>query len=420
MLLSLPTELLDAIIERVYRKADKFSLTQTCSSLSGVATRHLYLHNAEFEECSALIWAAKHGLDAVISRYFGDSKMLDRPTDAVREALRAATSAGHTSIVKLLLDSGALEACHSGFVENAVAAGHLDIVKWYLERSSVYESHRSNECSLLLTASMAGHVQVVRYLFRVGLATLTPTLYDGYTPLHAAVYHGHAEIMTFLIENGVDITAVGRRRHTALVVSVMKGYVHIARLLLDYERKLGIVSPDKREAWFCAVQRGNVEMVELLLHHKQAGLSSAEDGHCPLLVRALSCDRPERGAIAHLLISAGADVNAGSIEGHTPIMAAAGTGDSAILLRLLELGADVNHISKSGDCALSWASKEGHVEAVKLLLDHGADPKPAVSGDKAPLAVATRYPEIVRVLLKKGANTELRDDFQQDTQSSSS
>src|SRR5689334_24357384 len=106
MLLSLPTELLDAIIERVYRKADKHSLTQTCNRLSGVAIRHLYLHNAEFEGCSALIWAAEHGSHAVISRYFGNSKMLDPPTHALREALRAATSAGHTSIVKLLLGSG--------------------------------------------------------------------------------------------------------------------------------------------------------------------------------------------------------------------------------------------------------------------------------------------------------------------------
>lgn len=403
----LPAELLDAIIVELDTRTAIYSLMQTSHHLFEVTTPHLYSFNARLEGCSALPWAAKYRRHTTIAKYLGDQRTIIPPPAAVKEALEAATIAGHTATVKLLLDLGAIEACETDFVARAVDDGHLEIVKLYLDRFAYLDyQYQDKEGSLLHRASAAGCLDVVEYLIEHGLADVTARSNDGLTSLHNAARYGHNEIVALLIGHGADVTAFDRWNNTPLTASSYKNHTSTAQLLLDQEKKLGVKSSHKEQAWRGAIQGGHIEMVVLLLQHEQAGLDSAEA--YTVLTDALSSEKPTAAAIAHLLITAGADVNASDTRQWAPIVAAANMGDMSILLRLIERGVDINRGTENGGYAITLAARRGHIQAVKLLLDHGALPTPKLARHAPLLFVAEHGPsDIARLLLERGADTEV-------------
>jgi hypothetical protein len=79
------------------------------------------------------------------------------------------------------------------------------------------------------------------------------------------------------------------------------------------------------------------------------------------------------------LIDAGADVDARSEGGATPLMAAALTGQSAVAEALISAGADTKAANASGVTALHIAKQKGHIEIAGLLA-----PKPAPTAKPKP------------------------------------
>jgi ankyrin repeat protein len=75
-----------------------------------------------------------------------------------------------------------------------------------------------------------------------------------------------------------------------------------------------------------------------------------------------------------LLITAGADVNAADVRGHTPLMAAADKMSAPLIKTLLEAGAraSINGKENEGRTAVMFAAERGHVETIKMLFEAGA------------------------------------------------
>ena len=117
---------------------------------------------------------------------------------------------------------------------------------------------------------------------------------------------------------------------------------------------------------------------------------------------------PDAGKV-RVLIARGADVKARGASGHDAVtIAAAYRGTAASLRALLDAGAEV---SPPNDVRvrrppLVFAAMNGDVANLKLLLDRGADP----SAD-SPVAEAITFghPESVRMLIRAGADTGLRE-----------
>lgn len=99
---------------------------------------------------------------------------------------------------------------------------------------------------------------------------------------------------------------------------------------------------------------------------------NAKDGKETALGRACDCGYHQ---IAVVLLENGADVNAGSEFGATPLMLASIHGENAKILELLiDNGADINAKDDFGRTALIYAAGFGDAKMVRLLLDRGADP----------------------------------------------
>jgi ankyrin repeat protein len=86
--------------------------------------------------------------------------------------------------------------------------------------------------------------------------------------------------------------------------------------------------------------------------------------------------------------------------------AAARKGDVAAVKAFLDKGVDVNAKTQYGATALSYACDKGHTEVVRLLLERGADPnvKDTFYG-ATPMSWAAPkgYIEVVKLLIEKGS-----------------
>ena len=158
----------------------------------------------------------------------------------------------------------------------------------------------------------------------------------------------------------------------------------------------------------------NLEKVRLLVDAGADVNARSKQGMTPLLIAANNAGSTE---IVRFLLSKGAKV-----EG-TVLIGAANSGDLELVRLLIDKGADVNAATKRGDTALQFAASVGNVTMVKLLLDKGADVNAATTGSvqvkKGPIALnhltalmfAAPYgtPELLRTLIDAGAKVNARD-----------
>ena len=73
------------------------------------------------------------------------------------------------------------------------------------------------------------------------------------------------------------------------------------------------------------------------------------------------------------LLRKGADVNARSRDGQTPLIKASSNGNEKIVEKLLTAGAHVHLTTKDGKTALIEACRAGQVDVARYLLEKGAN-----------------------------------------------
>ena len=119
-----------------------------------------------------------------------------------------------------------------------------------------------------------------------------------------------------------------------------------------------------------AASGGYNDIVKLLMEHGADLNAQSSSGNTPL--HYACCGGYEDVVVT--LLDAGASIEETNENGHTPLMEAASAGHVGVAKILLDRGAGINtHSNEFKESALTLACYKGHLEMVKFLLEAGAD-----------------------------------------------
>ncbi len=207
-----------------------------------------------------------------------------------------------------------------------------------------------------------------------------------YTPLHEAVAHKNPDVTATLLQEGADVHAVGYRPQNP-----------------------GRMSPI--HAIHAAAARADDPVTISLLVRAGADVNArTNNGQTPLHEAAATNNNP---AIIEALVEAGADVNARAAGGRTPLhVAAAGNTNPAMVVALLEAGADLRTRTATGSTPLLEAASGNPNPAVlEALVAAGADVNQRGELGRTPLHLAALgNPGVFPPLLRLGGDLTARDD----------
>src|SRR4051812_4308314 len=184
----------------------------------------------------------------------------------------------------------------------------------------------------------------------------------------AAVKKGDREaVERMLASDPALVSARDEQGVSAVLLSHYYGKTEISRALLARRPALDI---------FEAATAGDAERVRALLANDRALANAwSPDGFFPLGLAAFF----KRPAVARALLEHGADARmASKPAGFTPLHSAvaddAGTDVKELVRMLIDAGADPNARSASGGTPLHTAGFTGNVAVTQMLLAAGADP----------------------------------------------
>ena len=152
-----------------------------------------------------------------------------------------------------------------------------------------------------------------------------------------------------------------------------------------------------------AVNYGQLDIVKLLVS-KGANVNLQIQGLTPA---AAAAQRSQMNMVDFLLVS-----NADRISKEQVLAILAGKGDMQRVEKLLAMGVNIEGADPEGT-GLLHAVEAGRLEMVELFLSRGANPNAGstgigISGNKTILMAALEYPEIVHMLIDKGADVNVR------------
>ncbi|HZT75218.1 MAG TPA: ankyrin repeat domain-containing protein [Vicinamibacterales bacterium] len=298
----------------------------------------------------------------------------------------------------------------------AAKNGDAELAAMLLEAgANVRATSRLGEYTPLHLAAASGAAPVIDALLRANAAVDAPTA-TGATPLMLAAGAGSVAAVETLVAHGAD---ANRREHangeTALMFAAALDRADVVRVLLKHGADANLASATVDVAKLTAPE----ERLQAAIREAQsqptktvAGIVSAPPAPqtgVGGVTRAFTFDeligrqggltalhfaaRQGHAASVHALVDGGADVNAASGDGTTPLVIATINGQYDTAAYLVAHGADPNRASANGMTALygalniEWAPRMfypqpraqlqqqlSYLDLMKLLLDHGADP----------------------------------------------
>jgi uncharacterized protein len=300
----------------------------------------------------------------------------------------------------------------------------------------------------LFCACIAGDLDAVRRLIKKD-PSLARCNYAYRTPLYFAVRENKISVVAYLLEHGADPLSL-TVNDTLLDICRDRGYVEMEQLLRTNYANVLNASPGG-EAVAAAIRERDLEKVRSLLDSSSELLHLGDErSNQPIHWAAMT----RQVDVIDELLNRGADINAARYDGAQPIQLANGDyyfrgwrdvpgdwpttpadvvahlrgrgaycdictacylGDEARVRELLDQDPSLANRSAEyttyylgSGAPLKNAAAKGHLEIVRLLLERGADPNLreegiAPHGHALYAAAANRHHEVAKLLLDHGA-----------------
>lgn len=293
--------------------------------------------------------------------------------------LHLASKRGYTDMMKRLLLSGAdidaIDNIGCTPLMHAASFNHVEATKMLLEHgaSVSYRAPRGHTALHMVASLRNGQEAVAAALLDSG-SDIEAKTHGGDTPLHLAAAFGSEAMVSFLLDRGANIEEVTLvRRDTAFLVAVMYGRSECVRVLLRRGAGINAISSRFSTALHEAAAKDSLDTIsQILADPKGRGLRDLRDldGYTALCAAASMGST----ACAKRLLDEGADVNAATKAGMTPLLLALNKGHTSLARMLVdEYAADPHRTNLNGWTAMHISAAQGNAEDVQMLLSWGVD-----------------------------------------------
>lgn len=383
------------------------------------------------------------------------ARQLEQPCDSGVRPIHWAASEGRLSLVEAILQTKAdlLESTddyQQTALSWAAAKGHSEIVNYLLRLKAKVEVMMKYGRSLmsgmtpLHWAAKEGHVGVVKLLIGAG-ANINARTQGGVQPLHYAAAYGHEEIANLLIDAGAERNGRTIEGVQPLHCAAAGGNARLVQLLRNVETAEALTR-DGSQLLHCAAEGGNAELMQSLIDAGYNVNVKTYDHIQPLLL-AMVFNRAE---VARQLLIAGADINIGAQQlsnfiKRFPVHSSSNMNEVARvrykeiesqilkairtqswdLLKLINLIVVLGHVEivelilENQPHLLSQydnfykiillAVQAGHTSLVDYFIEQKADLDVETKNELLAQAMNGRHPELVVLLLEKGADPLTKD-----------
>jgi ankyrin repeat protein len=234
------------------------------------------------------------------------------------------------------------------------------------------------------------------------------------TPLFQALTDNDIPTVLLLLSSGVDIESRDTHSHTPLIAAAISGHTLLVQELLSHGASIDAKTTDGHTALHKACFAMHEPVINLLL---SSGADWTRSPPSPLFAAIEENDT----STVRRLISSGVSIESRNCYTRTPLIAAAAYGYTSLVQHLITRGAYINAKTVLGRTALheacfGWYIREDlrgdQLSVIKVLIENGADKEatePHYGGTALTIAVMERNIEMVRLLLNKGVDIEVKD-----------
>lgn len=177
-----------------------------------------------------------------------------------------------------------------------------------------------------------------------------------------AVEMGDLERVAGWLDEGLSPDFEGRPIGTGLMIGAWTGNIPMLELFAARGADLNKTNSIGEQALLHAAWKGQLKALRWLLEH---GATINRQGKEWAAIHYASFAGHD--SVVSDLLARGADVNALSTNGSTPLMMAAREGREGIAVRLLQAGADAAVRNEWDDDALRWAARNNNARIAKLI-----------------------------------------------------
>ena len=355
----------------------------------------------ETEAPQILSWSIEARDTGFFSFLLQERVDLDQPDQKGQTPLFNASTRGHASMVRRLLDAGANLQCTARSdtpLHASAEKDHMLIVEYLLEAGADVNALNPKGNSALYMASNSGNLEVVRKLLAKG-AQVDHAAPSTIFPLHAAVARGHVEIVEMLLDAGADLNAKNFAM-TPVLVAISYQHERVLERLLTRGAEAN-ANLSEEPALHLATRKGSRNIVTQLLDAGVGVNTTSTKGITALQIAAALGNED----LVDRLLARSALVNSKSLAGWTALHEASMAGHIIVVKQLLYAGGDMASSAVTGFTPLHCAAEKGFLDIVKLFLDHKADTELSdPAGCLLDMAVKGRNQEVVKRLVDAGVN----------------
>ena len=338
-----------AVVKAVRRGASKDTLRDLILKYSAD------VNERDAEKKSALHFAVENG-NASIVKVLIDSGAVIQEDDEEMTPIDLARDSHHPNKQEILLllhtsnilsiadymnetlqslSKVALPMSDPGILLEAARSGNISILQ-----TSLFDVNMISGCSLLYCAARHGQLAIVKWLVleRGAFLNIKNESEDKSTPLHGAAYSGHGEVVRFLLEAGADETM--QNHHNELA----SHNAHNPRRNVTEKCRQECQSHLREVSLFEVVKSGRFSLIKKL---KRADFyNHIESTGKTILYTAIIHEKIT--IINWMLINHTKAIHITNIDSNTPLHAAARIMNPKLVFLLLSYGASVNVINTEG------------------------------------------------------------------------